>query len=313
MFREPNMNTLAPTVVEPLLRPPPPTSPPPPPPSHTSLHGHYVTERVKNAVDGCVNVFVDAGASIGVHTRFLFEPAFYNDSKFVAVFDRVFGVDRNLTCSLGFEPNPIHKARHEKMQRVYARMGWRYTFFPMALGTASEELVFHENGDFEDNGKDNEYWGFGVTNFNEAFRGASNRTGQNLIVRVPSVSFDEILSQISRRAMPSIHPRGRVIVKMDIEGLEFAVVPQVVASGNLCRVVDWISVEWHPKLAPLRLHSNQRLHLDTILNAQTTASVLKGAIKDGLRAAGCRTEVRPMDDESYLHDRVPLPVLGGAL
>ena len=42
------MNTLAPTVVEPLLRPPPPTSPPPPPPSHTSLQRHYVTERVKN-------------------------------------------------------------------------------------------------------------------------------------------------------------------------------------------------------------------------------------------------------------------------
>ena len=70
-------------------------------------------EGVRKATDGCVNVFVDAGANIGVHTRFLFEPAKYPDSSFTKVFNRSFGsIASNgmapLTCSLGFEPNPKH-------------------------------------------------------------------------------------------------------------------------------------------------------------------------------------------------------------
>ena len=43
---------------------------------------------------------------------------------------------------------------------------------------------------------------------------------------------------------------------MDIEGSEFAVVPQVMMTGSLCRTVDYISVEWHARFAPIRFHPN---------------------------------------------------------
>ena len=95
---------------------------------------------------------------------------------------------------------------------------------------------------------------------------------------------------------------------MDIEGSEFAVVPQVMMSGSLCRVVDYISVEWHARFAPLRLHPKQRLDLGTQVGATSATSLLQAAMADGGRAAGCLTDVFEVDDESYLHDGMPLPV-----
>ena len=42
-------------------------------------------------LDGCYHVFVDAGANIGIHTRFLFEPSKFPRSSFRKVFDKYFG------------------------------------------------------------------------------------------------------------------------------------------------------------------------------------------------------------------------------
>ena len=258
-------------------------------------------ERVRIATDGCVNIFVDAGANIGVHTRFLFEPAKYQDSLFANVFNHSFGsIATNgmaqLTCSLGFEPNPRHVDRHKALQRAYERMGWRYTFFPFALGVTSENLVFYENPS-DNQGAENEYWGF-----------STNQRGRNQSeVRVPSVSFNTVLAQIGRRRLPAGH-HPCVLVKMDIEGSEFAVVPQVMMSGNLCRVVDYFSVEWHARFAPLQLHPKQRLDLATRDGARSAASLVQAVMADGGRAAGCLTNVFEVDDESYVHDGVPLPV-----
>ena len=261
-------------------------------------------ERVRHATDGCVNVFVDAGANIGVHTRFLFEPAKYPHSHFTKVFKRSFGsIASNgmapLTCSLGFEPNPRHIERHKALERAYKQMGWRYSFFPFALGVnTSEDLVFYENPRVGQ-GAQSEYWGFSTKQLH----------ADQSEVRVPSASFDTVLAQIGKRRLPGHadhHPR--VLVKMDIEGSEFAVVPQVMMSGSLCRVVDYISVEWHARFAPLRLHSKQRLDLGTQRGATSVKSLLQAAMADGGRAAGCLTDVFEVDDESYLHDGMPLPV-----
>ena len=49
-------------------------------------------------LDGCYHVFVDAGANIGIHTRFLFEPSKFPRSSFRKVFDKYFGADRDPIC-----------------------------------------------------------------------------------------------------------------------------------------------------------------------------------------------------------------------
>merc|ERR1711935_1234018 len=135
-----------------------------------------------------------------------------------------------------------HIKRHKALQRAYTRMGWRYSFFPFALGVnTSEELVFYENANYA-NGDTFEYWEFGTTR---------NQQQNQSEVRVPSVSFDTVLAQIGKRRLPAGQHHPRVLVKMDIEGSEFAVVPQVMMTGSLCRVVDYISVEWHARFAPI--------------------------------------------------------------
>ena len=283
---------------------------------------HDLHLRIKAGTDGCANVFVDAGANIGVHTRFLFEPERYRHSLFVHTFTRVFGsIDRraNTTCSIGFEPNPKHVARHEALQRAYAQKGWRYTFIPAALGTSSGELTFYTNGAISA-GSQHEDWGFGVTDRvgrcehdrNCRANVLLNGTLHAVAVRVPSVSFDAVLAQISRRRIPHEDLGGRhpkVLIKMDIEGAEFEAIPAAMLSGQLCHTVDYISVEWHARLAPLALMPNQSLDLRTEASARATANVLRAAIRDGVRAGrpSCRTELDEVDDETYVHDGVPLP------
>lgn len=81
--------------------------------------------------DGCYHVFLDVGSNIGVHNRFLFEPGLYPNAKTaLSVFDQEFGEKRNNLdiCAFGFEPNPVHEERHNKMMEEYNKLGWRYHY-----------------------------------------------------------------------------------------------------------------------------------------------------------------------------------------
>ena len=64
-------------------------------------------------------------------------------------------------------------------------MGWRYTFFPLAIGVGTEELTFYDNGGVN-RGQQNEWWGFS----------AKNRMRGQQGVHVTSVSFDAVLNQV---------------------------------------------------------------------------------------------------------------------
>ena len=76
--------------------------------------------------DGCRHVFVDAGANIGMHARFLFEPELYPLSSFTRKFDEHFGTAedrRSNVCAIEFEPNPAHRNRHQALSQAYSSMG----------------------------------------------------------------------------------------------------------------------------------------------------------------------------------------------
>lgn len=63
----------------------------------------------KRLGDGCFHVFLDVGANIGVHGRFLFEPKKYPEAVVArAIFDEEFGAERDNrdVCAFEFEPNP---------------------------------------------------------------------------------------------------------------------------------------------------------------------------------------------------------------
>ena len=131
-----------------------------------SISGHNLDDYAHLAT-GCQNIFVDAGANIGIHARFLFEPHKYPGANYTRrVFDAVFGVERDLnrTCAFEIEPNPAHRHRHQTLERAYQRVGWHYYYVHAAASTSQDALLtFYENPQVA-NGSRNEGWSFGMKN-----------------------------------------------------------------------------------------------------------------------------------------------------
>lgn len=180
---------------------------------HRTLHGHRplvkadakattagvevddeLERSLASQLDGCQNVFVDAGANIGMHARFLFEPEIYPDSTFVQVFDEQFGPiesRRKTTCAIEFEPNPRHRRRHELLRENYAEVGWRVIYAPYGISDARSVLTFYA----ADGGRDDE-WGF-TTNKNEY----ENEYGYGVDeFNVTSIDFAAFLRHLQGRA-----------------------------------------------------------------------------------------------------------------
>ena len=246
---------------------------------------------VEEQLNGCHHVFLDLGANIGVHARFLFEPGKYNDTKhpYPRVFDQIFGEDRNLssTCAFEFEPNPRHAERHLKVQRAYASQGWRYVHVPMGVSNESATLSFYRNPSFRHSSANND-WSFSAHPI-----GAQREAP----VLVPTINIGAFLLRVARRVLPS-DQRGRepprVLVKMDIESEEFRVLPPLLARPRrvLCHSVDAMTMEWHcasPKCKP-------------------RVKELLGQLDADKADGECRFKwLEGIDDESYVHDGKPLP------
>ena len=104
--------------------------------SWTEQHGDQTPDRdsplARSALaDGCYHIYIDGGANIGVHGRFLLEPEKYPDAKEAAgLFDSEFGPpgerDNRDFCVFEIEANPTHLATLTKKENAYKAMGWRY-------------------------------------------------------------------------------------------------------------------------------------------------------------------------------------------
>ena len=105
----------------------------------------FYKKMLSSIADGCENVFVDAGANIGMHARFLFEPFRYPKSRFRHLFEKIFGEGRNYTCAIEIEPNPMHKKRHKYLQYYYEKKKLRYIYLQNAVGNVNGWETFYLN------------------------------------------------------------------------------------------------------------------------------------------------------------------------
>ena len=252
--------------------------------------------------DGCFHVFLDVGANIGVHGRFLFEPEKYPKARIArSIFDSEFGPDRDnrVICSFEFEPNPAHQEQLGKRVRAYRAMGWRYEYIQAAAGDFDGYMDFHHNADEE-----KEEWGFSVKKLVE---------GNTEVEKVPVLRLSSWIKQhITERLIPPF-PFGHksnhtptVVMKMDIEGSEYVVLPDLIFSGALC-TIDFLFGEFHPWFAPMNF-SGQKIELETRRDAANLGQLLIKIIGTSRK---CKTRFKYLDDESYLHDGIPLPSLNG--
>lgn len=293
------------------------------------------TKRTKKLGDGCYHVFLDVGANIGMNGRFLYEPEKYPVAKVHRAFDRHFGKpaarDNRFVCIFAFEPNPAHRERLVRLQNAYNRLGWRYHYLPFAAGDRNETLTFFK----QDNDLRNEI-SFSVV------RGGPK--AENVPVKVPTVRLSSWLREhIEGRRIPdpketptasraeapdddaddandptsawnddgaSAGP-PKVVMKFDVEGTEYILFPDLLFTGTLCSVVDFVFGEPHhwkgANVFPDQKTGKGGLKLNSREEALAFFSNLRRAFAS-LRNSDCKTEpISIMDSEEYLMDGIPLP------
>ena len=232
--------------------------------------------------DGCYHVFLDVGANLGIHGRFLLEPEkFPLANKSHDVFNTEFGEvrDNRDFCVFEFEPNPRHKEKLLQNAEAYEAMGWRYHVIPSGVAPEDGILTFYSSKDSNQND----------------FR-AEPRRGAKTIVNVTVINFPQWLQDnIFERDIPTTTygpsdpiSKPKLVMKMDIEHLEFKLIPEMIVTGSLCKF-DFAFVEMHA--------------------SSPADNELKRAWDKTLRASNACKSFRYIneDDESYALDGIPLP------
>jgi Methyltransferase FkbM domain len=192
--------------------------------------------------DGCYHVFIDVGANIGVHARFLLEPEKYVKAKKAqTIFDTELGAlaaepsgtgcDNRDICTFEIEPNPAHAAVHVRNTASYKAMGWCYHYMPFAASNQENATLdfYHQAADTRKNVSE---WGF----LSSPERKTAN------VEHVPTLHLSKWLDDHVRNCIIPATPHGgehtsqvgpKVIMKMDIEGAEWSVLPDLIKSGAL--------------------------------------------------------------------------------
>ena len=110
--------------------------------------------------------------------------------------------------------------------------------------------------------------------------------------KIPTPSFSSTRAYNSTSAS-SEGQQPKVVMKMDIERMEFTVLPDMMLNGALCPI-DYLFIE---------MHGTSQAHNQF---SQTMFQFM--ASKQFINPKGtCPTEIRRMDDESYPLDGIPLP------
>jgi hypothetical protein len=267
--------------------------------------------------DDCTHVFLDLGSNLGVQVRKFFEPQLFQrqQSSLLRALDHTFGYNRthslqqrSSNCVFSFEPNPKHTHRLQHMQAVYQSLGYRYMHFPVAVSTENSTVTLLR--EVSSNDAAAKLIKNKADLSDKRLQQVASRTGTT--VDTHTIDFVEFLQKhIMERKLPEgvSSTQSRVMIKMDIEGEEYSLLPALVSSGVLCRTVDVLLVEWHVRNSRWFLKGVLPLPIDRekVLAFQRSVKLLLTLSKPA-----CRTDMRKLDDESYMGDTLvshPLPRL----
>ena len=94
-------------------------------------------------------------------------------------------------------------------------------------------------------------------------------------------------------------------MKMDIEGSEYIVLPDLIHSNTVCQF-QFIFGEFHFWFAPIQHSVGHRVSLNTVKELMEYEWAIIKIIES---SRNCLIRWITSDDESYLHDGIPLPTL----
>lgn len=203
---------------------------------YPKLSGAVVPKAITKVSDRsqeCSHILVDWGANIGMHSRFIFESDKYPArvgsqlEKMYAIFDKKLGTvqERRLkTCVFGVEANEKRCPRLSELEDVHKKAGWNTHYdCPFAVWSVESELGFKDQD------------GIG--------HGTASRLETGGEIKVKTINAVQYLQGLLQKYSPET-----VVVKMDIEGAEYTVLPELEKNGLLCsdKISD-MTLEYHSR------------------------------------------------------------------
>lgn len=254
--------------------------------------------RRARLADGCEHVYLDVGTNIGVQIRKLFEPAHYPRAAVLPVYDAAFGLDRRRrVCAFGWEANPAKTARLREIEAAYRRRGWRTTIHTeTAAGVREGTIPFFWSGD--------PWRDLAASAIVSPHLSAAAKASPLRETAVRTMDLARFINEeVHARRRPAGAPTaGRVVMKLDVEGAELDLLPDLLIRGALC-AVDTLYLEMHPThFARARAAAQRYAAL-----ARFVATTLEVRLRAGPNATkpldtDCALALVQLDDESYLHD-----------
>ena len=227
-------------------------------------------------IERCHTFYVDAGSNRGVQVQKLFRPHNYPGARVLPFMDTAFGDAASRrrpssvtgTCAVGFEPNERHHKWLSCLERDLMRDGMWAHFFRAGVWTENGKLVFQGN-----HGRDA-----------VGFHAMANQSTQPAPHSQPGrvLSFVDVLARL---------PGKVALMKMDIEGAEWQVLPHMIRNGFLCAdKVGHVLLETHFRQECKILGCGVR---DLVRRLQQEAA-----------SRGCRpSRLQYLDDETYADER----------
>lgn len=250
--------------------------------------------------EGCTHVYLDVGTNRGVQLRKLLQPQYYPGAKVLPVFDVFFGTDRashSSLCAFGFEPNPSHTAWLQRIERAYTAHGWRVKVFTeTAVGVRDGDTVpIYFTGDlFSDLAASSTQ--------NEILTWGGSRAPKRVDVR--TLDLARFLNEEVHARSEAAAPGAAVVMKLDIEGAEMDVLPELLLRGALCKV-DMLFAEFHQR----QFNEDKRKHeyaaLEHLVHKHWWGDRNYTKRPPGVPSANntqCRLRVSVLDDETYRYD-----------
>jgi len=277
-------------------------------------------------LDGCHHVYLDMGSNTGVQIRKLYEPHNFPNSSVFKIFDKYFGDERqrylDKICTVGFEPNMMHKSRLEDLQRSYKNCGWNVVIMVgVGVGAEEKDVRFVHRKKFKLNNGHGTMEKPPVTFFMDQIGHAGttmegdyaqDSEDETLVSTVRQIRIADFINNVvaqRRLPAPSSQENGlgppSLVMKLDVEGREPEVVLDLVMSGALAHI-DNIHIDWSGNVCPGKCgnssyYTNQN-EVEQLARAMDTLTFL------GKKwTSGHVTEVSREDDEMYSHFDGPLP------
>ena len=263
-------------------------------------------------LDGCLNVYLDVGTSVGAQIRKLWEPGFFPLAGVRRHFDEVFGRPRPVksnnrssmlwhcpaedpscwqhwTCAVGVEPNPAHTQWLQLLEAHYQQQGRRTHILTQTAATTFDgNITLFEPINPSD--RTNNAWSASTI--------MRPRLRNHTAHRVRAIDLARFIETcVARRRLPLVDGRavpGNVTLKLDIEGQEMTVLPTLYDlkrhRGALCAVSSSM-IETHGRPRQGYFNGTQIDHLKRMFRR----------LQYELPRHKC-SKLLKMDDERYSHD-----------